>query len=1332
LATIEKLLVGLGLDASGYGSGISSATNITNNFIGVIDGSLVSSLAHVTTIAEGMANGVSTAFHIIESAVDTLNEKIVEPAAQYQQSMNILAATNKDAAANIDALDAKAIALGNDLTLPATSAKDASDAMTEMVQRGVSVKDTFDGVKGVLQLSAAANISNAESAEIVASSLNTFHQAGSQAAHDADVLANASANSGAKIVDLAHGVQQAGAVAQAMGLSFDQTTTALAEMAKQGIKGSDAGTSLKSMLLAITSPSDKAREVMDQYGISIYDAAGKMRPFPDIIEQFSKMNVGMTTTLYASSAELDKIAKKADDARDKITKLTESNSKLASDMAENAAKLPAAIEAFTTRQTQAQQDYYAKLSSLETNANNSRTDAATDLAQRLQSLAETHENKLTDIISSGTQKRIDIDANYGQKLAALTTSNQDAIDNIIESYHDKQTDAQSNYNDALSKLADSYQQKTEATQQDIATLADQYQQDQISRATAYAHKIYDIGVDLQRKQRDLTQSAELNAQDRSINHQRKLTDIEQNYQNKVVDLNTEMNAATTGLQRHAIQLKLDAAKEARDQSIRDENENYQQSTDDAQRHLDFQLAQAQEASDDKAKDAKDAADQANSDAANQYQAKQDALQNELKVEAEAYDKSRQQALDNYNAALAELKTQNDRALREQQEHYDNQQRDAATAYNQQLTDLTSVLALQTQTENTAYGRSQQQAREAYDQKLADIQTALARQTAVQDAEYTKQNDRAKAAFDASYSDLVASVNKRQAEMQTEYDKNSAALATAQSALTGYDQTLQTHGAHTATITEQMHQQAAATIFGSDGIRAYNAVITSGLPAYDSMSQSLAVQGTAANLAEARMRGLSGASEGLNSTLETLALELGKPLMEPLRQGALLLNDALLILAPHLKDFVDTVVAPGITKIVDFGRAFLDAKDKPAFLKNAITDAITTIQTFISDHLPEWKSKLGQWAQAAIDWLVTNGPGIAKGVDTYAGQVLDAILKKVPDVIDWFTGWVNSFTEWLKKPDAKPGVNTYTSKIQQAITDNLPKITASGLGLAFALVDAFITGIIPYIGQRWPEWVASFFGYIVDLANKARTDGSVGAAIIDGIRGGLSGARDSFFAYLNTLSQSIIDGFKKAFGIASPSTVMATMGGYLLDGLWQGMSNALGRVLGLATTIGMNIKDKLGEWYGGISGVGQNLVDGLWNGIRTAWSTFISNFQGLVNMLPQSVRDILGIHSPSTVMDGLGQNTGQGLVNGAMRLLGAAKNAGVSLGNALAGGIGDASQNGIQTAGTSTNANINSNVASSNNKQPDIVEISLTDFNKMAEALRQYFITLKRTQGSTGF
>lgn len=183
--------------------------------------------------------------------------------------------------AQMEAVGAKARELGADMTLPATSSVDAAKAMTELA-------------KGVLQMSAAGAIENARAAEIAANALNAFHLAGDKTVMVADLLAGAANASSAEMSDLAFAFQAGSAVASMAGLSIKEYTVTLAEMANAGIKGSDAGTSMKSMLMALVSPSDKGKLVMEQLGVSIFDAHGKMMPFKTILAEFetqlSKLN----------------------------------------------------------------------------------------------------------------------------------------------------------------------------------------------------------------------------------------------------------------------------------------------------------------------------------------------------------------------------------------------------------------------------------------------------------------------------------------------------------------------------------------------------------------------------------------------------------------------------------------------------------------------------------------------------------------------------------------------------------------------------------------------------------------------------------------------------------------------------------------------------------------------------------------------------------------------------------------------------------------------------------------------------------------------------------
>ena len=199
----------------------------------------------------------------------------IKMAADYERSMDVLQASTGATAVEMQALDKMAVDLGGDMTLPATSAKDAADAMLELSKAGLSVTDTMAAARGVLQLSAAAQISNSEAALITANALNMFKLSGDKATAVADLLAAGANKSSANIGQMADALQMSGNVAASAGLSIGDLTTAIALMANQGVAGSDAGTSIKTMLLSLQAPTGKAADLMQALGISIYDAQGQ-------------------------------------------------------------------------------------------------------------------------------------------------------------------------------------------------------------------------------------------------------------------------------------------------------------------------------------------------------------------------------------------------------------------------------------------------------------------------------------------------------------------------------------------------------------------------------------------------------------------------------------------------------------------------------------------------------------------------------------------------------------------------------------------------------------------------------------------------------------------------------------------------------------------------------------------------------------------------------------------------------------------------------------------------------------------------------------------------
>ncbi len=230
----------------------------------------------------------------VSSGAALISGSAIKMAADFETSMAVLQQTSGASAEEMAALSAKAVELGADMRLPGTSASDAATAMLELSKAGVSVNDVLAASRGVLQLSAAGQLSNAAAAEVTAAALNMFGLKGSEASRVADLLAASANASAADVSEMAAALQQGGSVAAAAGVPIEDMTTALALMANAGIKGSDAGTSMKTMLMRLMAPTSTAAATMEQLGIKVYDAQGKMLPLPAIIEQFSSKLGGMS------------------------------------------------------------------------------------------------------------------------------------------------------------------------------------------------------------------------------------------------------------------------------------------------------------------------------------------------------------------------------------------------------------------------------------------------------------------------------------------------------------------------------------------------------------------------------------------------------------------------------------------------------------------------------------------------------------------------------------------------------------------------------------------------------------------------------------------------------------------------------------------------------------------------------------------------------------------------------------------------------------------------------------------------------------------------------
>ncbi|PRQ10636.1 phage tail tape measure protein [Corynebacterium sp. 13CS0277] len=191
-------------------------------------------------------------------------------------------------------VSARAKELGNDSELAGTSAQSAAAAMENLIKGGMSTSEAMEAAKGSIQLAGAAMIDTGQAAEIQVAALNVFGLEAREAGRVADVLTNAANNSATGLVDLGEAFKQGAPSAALLGVSLEDTATAMGLMANIGYKGSIAGTQLKNALDNMLGPTTKQQNAFDDLGLTIQDASGKFVGLKSIAEQLHEAQERMS------------------------------------------------------------------------------------------------------------------------------------------------------------------------------------------------------------------------------------------------------------------------------------------------------------------------------------------------------------------------------------------------------------------------------------------------------------------------------------------------------------------------------------------------------------------------------------------------------------------------------------------------------------------------------------------------------------------------------------------------------------------------------------------------------------------------------------------------------------------------------------------------------------------------------------------------------------------------------------------------------------------------------------------------------------------------------
>lgn len=196
----------------------------------------------------------------------------VAMAARFDKQMSEVAAVSNAAGTQLSQLREAAIKAGKDTAFSAT---EAAQAEAELAKAGLSTSQILGGaLSGSLSLAAAGSLDLAEAADIAAKTMNVFKLQGKDVGHIADVLAAAANKSATDVHEMGEALKQGGLAANAAGMGLEETVGTLAAFADRALVGSDAGTSLKTAIMMLQAPSEKAAQTMARLGIAAYDTNG--------------------------------------------------------------------------------------------------------------------------------------------------------------------------------------------------------------------------------------------------------------------------------------------------------------------------------------------------------------------------------------------------------------------------------------------------------------------------------------------------------------------------------------------------------------------------------------------------------------------------------------------------------------------------------------------------------------------------------------------------------------------------------------------------------------------------------------------------------------------------------------------------------------------------------------------------------------------------------------------------------------------------------------------------------------------------------------------------
>lgn len=288
-------------EAKAAGKSIQSAGNTIQNAGKSLTKTVTAPIAGVGIAAVKTAADFEAGMSNVGAIIGTVAKEDIPEAIKAAEKMGLSFKKSSDpteTAMNI--LKAQAKELG---ATTAWSAKEVSEAMQYTGMAGWTAADNVAGLKGILDLASASGTDLARTSDIMTDAISAFGYKASDSAKFADTMTKACTSANVSVETLGESYKYCGAICGTMGYSIDEVTTSLAAMGNMGIKGSQAGTTLKNAISNMAAPTKNMKAAMDDLKISITNQDGSMKSWGDVIKNLQTSFKGLTQDQQAAYAK---------------------------------------------------------------------------------------------------------------------------------------------------------------------------------------------------------------------------------------------------------------------------------------------------------------------------------------------------------------------------------------------------------------------------------------------------------------------------------------------------------------------------------------------------------------------------------------------------------------------------------------------------------------------------------------------------------------------------------------------------------------------------------------------------------------------------------------------------------------------------------------------------------------------------------------------------------------------------------------------------------------------------------------------------------------------